>query len=62
MRPLAAFRRAPMPSTIVPKMTGPISILISPTKAVPSHFRLTANSGNAKPTMMPRITATMTAM
>ena len=44
------------------KMTGPMSIRISATKAVPSHFRLTANSGNAKPTTMPSSTATMTAM
>jgi hypothetical protein len=53
---------APMPSTMVQKMTGAMSILIRPTKAVPSHFRPTAKSGNTKPTTMPRITATMTAL
>src|SRR5215217_1981552 len=52
---------APMPSTIVQKMTGPMSILIRPTNAVPSHFREVANSGKAKPTAMPAMTAPMTA-
>src|SRR5919112_3275210 len=52
---------APMPSTMVQKMTGAMSILISPTNAVPSHFSETANSGNAKPTAMPASTAPMTA-
>ena len=51
-----------MPRTIVQKMTGAMSIRIRPTNAVPSHFRLTAKSGKTKPTTMPRITATMTAM
>ena len=51
-----------MPSTIVQKMTGAMSILISATNAVPSHLRPTANSGNAKPTAMPSTTATITAM
>jgi hypothetical protein len=51
-----------MPSTIVQKMTGAISIRISATKAVPSHFRLTAKSGNTNPTTMPRTTARITEM
>src|SRR4051794_23969668 len=51
----------PMPSTMVQKMTGAMSILITPTNAVPSHFRFAANSGNAKPTAMPSTTAAMTA-
>ena len=63
MRPtLAAFRMAPMPSTMVQKMTGAISIRIRPTNAVPSHLRPTAKSGKTKPTTMPRTTATITAM
>src|SRR3712207_3908284 len=53
---------APMPSTMVQKMTGAISILIRPTNAVPSHLSDTANSGKAKPTAMPASTAPMTAM
>jgi len=51
---------APIPSTIVQKMTGEMSIRISPTNAVPSHLRCTAKSGKTKPTTMPRITAAMT--
>jgi hypothetical protein len=51
-----------MPSTIVQKMTGAMSIRIRATKAVPSHLSPTANSGNAKPTAIPSRTATMTAM
>ena len=51
-----------MPSTMVQKMTGAMSIRINATNAVPSHLRPTAKSGNTKPTTMPRITATMTAM
>ena len=34
-----------MPSTIVQKMTGAISILIRPTNAVPSHLRLVGELG-----------------
>jgi hypothetical protein len=51
-----------MPSTIVQKMTGAMSILIRPTNAVPSHSSETANSGKTKPTTMPRSTAAITAM
>ncbi len=50
-----------MPSTIVQKMTGAMSILISATNAVPSHFRLVANSGKTNPTTIPSRTAPMTA-
>ncbi len=57
----AALRTDPTPSTIVQKMTGWIIILISATKASPSGLSPTANAGNRKPTMMPRMTAPITA-
>jgi hypothetical protein len=43
-------------------MTGAMIILIRPTNAVPSHFRLTPNSGKTSPTTMPATTAAITAM
>jgi hypothetical protein len=54
-----------MPTTIVQKMMGVMIILIRFTKPVPSGLNWTASPslpGNAKPTAMPRATATITAM
>ena len=50
-----------MPSTIVQKMIGLISILIRATNPVPSGASFSPNSGHRKPTAMPAATATMTA-
>ena len=57
----AACRTEPIPSTIVQKMIGLIIILIRLTNPVPSGLSWTAKPGAAKPTMMPRTTAAMTA-
>ena len=62
MPTLAALATEPTPSTMVQKMIGLIIILISATNAVPIGLSATANSGKAKPTAMPRPTATITAM
>ena len=59
---VAAFAIDPTPSTIVQKMIGAIIILMSSTNASPMGFSPTANSGAARPTVMPASTATITAM
>lgn len=59
---VAALATDPTPSTMVQKITGGMTILMSATNPVPSGFSATPTDGNSSPTTTPSTTATMTAM
>ena len=59
---VAALAIEPTPSTMVQKMTGAISILISATNPVPSGLSALPRSGANRPTAAPSTTAAITMM